>query len=420
MLVGETTRPLALGVAQDGPGNCGDPLRSVELFAGGGGLLIGSHRAGFRPVVAAEWNTWACDTLRENQANGHPAIPTDCQIIQGDVRQIDWSTLADGIDLVAGGPPCQPFSAGGRARAADDPRDMFPATVNVIRTLRPRAFVIENVKGLTRAAFGDYLNYIELQLQHPELKCRVGERWSNHYARLQAEHTVARSDLQYSLVRTLVNAADYGVPQQRHRVFFVGFRADQETGWRFPSPTHSQAALLAAQASGDYWERLSVIKKERTVPAGAIPLDDGLCPWRTVREALAGLPDPTRTADHDFLNHVFQPGARQYPGHTGSPIDWPAKALKAGDHGVPGGENMALFPDGRVRYFTVRESARLQTFPDRWELHGAWSEAMRQLGNAVPVVLAEHVFGSVAEHLRLASARAAFAGHQQTSALEVA
>lgn len=73
---------------------------------------------------------------------------------------------------------------------------------------------------------------------------------------------------------------------------------------------------------------------------------------------------------------------------------------------VTGGENMALFPDGAVRYFTVRESARLQTFPDRWELHGAWSEAMRQLGNAVPTVLAEQVFGSVAEQLRLASARA--------------
>ena len=97
--------------------------------------------------------------------------------------------------------------------------------------------------------------------------------------------------------------------------------------------------------------------------------------------------------------HRFQPGARPYPGHTGSPLDLPAKTLKAGDHGVPGGENMLLRPDGSTRYFTIRESARLQTFPDGYLLHGAWSEAMRQLGNAVPVALGHLVAGGVAERL---------------------
>ena len=125
------------------------PMRSVELFAGGGGLLLGTHGAGFKAEVAAEWDRWACDTLRENRAREHPMIPADCRIIEGDVRAIDWADVPDGVDLVSGGPPCQPFSAGGRARAADDPRDMFPATVNVVRTLRPRAFIIENVRGLT-------------------------------------------------------------------------------------------------------------------------------------------------------------------------------------------------------------------------------------------------------------------------------
>ena len=89
-----------------------------------------------------------------------------------------------------------------------------------------------------------------------------------------------------------------------------------------------------------------------------------------------------------YLNHRFQAGARAYPGHTGSPLDEPAKTLKAGVHGVPGGENMLSDAEGHVRYFTVRESARLQTFPDDFVFHGAWSEAMRQLGNAVPVNLA--------------------------------
>jgi DNA (cytosine-5)-methyltransferase 1 len=102
------------------------------------------------------------------------------------------------------------------------------------------------------------------------------------------------------------------------------------------------------------------------------------------------------------LNHIFQDGAKAYPGHTGSYIDEPAKTLKAGVHGVPGGENMVRRADGSVRYFTVRESARLQTFPDNYRFHGAWTECMRQLGNAVPVELARQVGVSVAEHLKAA------------------
>jgi DNA (cytosine-5)-methyltransferase 1 len=120
-----------------------------------------------------------------------------------------------------------------------------------------------------------------------------------------------------------------------------------------------------------------------------------------VREALADLPDPQTEARAaaELLNHRFQPGARSYPGHTGSPLDEPAKTLKAGVHGVPGGENMLLRPDGSVRYFSVRESARLQTFPDNYKFHGSWTETMRQLGNAVPVKLAEVVAKDVADHL---------------------
>src|SRR5690606_17264971 len=98
-------------------------------------------------------------------------------------------------------------------------------------------------------------------------------------------------------------------------------------------------------------------------------------------------------------NHRFQVGARTYVGHTGSPLDEPAKTLKAGVHGVPGGENMLRRPDGTVRYFTVRESARLQTFPDDYVFHGSWTETMRQLGNAVPVDLAETIARSVRQHL---------------------
>jgi DNA (cytosine-5)-methyltransferase 1 len=112
--------------------------------------------------------------------------------------------------------------------------------------------------------------------------------------------------------------------------------------------------------------------------------------WRTVRDAIYDLPKaaPRRGAGEMALDHYLIPGARSYTGHTGSPLDEPAKTLKAGVHGVPGGENMLANPDGTVRYFTVRESSRLQTFPDEFAFKGSWTESMRQIGNAVPVELA--------------------------------
>ena len=130
--------------------------------------------------------------------------------------------------------------------------------------------------------------------------------------------------------------------------------------------------------------------------------------WRTVRDALRGLPEPVDYVEHpSVLNHIGNPGARAYPGHTGSPLDEPAKTLKAGDHGVPGGENMLRRPDGTVRYFTVREAARLQGFPDTYRFSGAWTECLRQLGNAVPVDLAHAVAASVHEILAVHTPRLA-------------
>ena len=204
-----------------------------------------------------------------------------------------------------------------------------------------------------------------------------------------------------------MNAANYGVPQRRERVFFVGFREDVSVSWGFPLPTHSQDALLWDQVHGDYWERHRVPRKLRLVGAAdaarvkQIKHAPSALAWQTVRDAIHGIPDPENDPERaaGFLNHRFQPGARSYPGHTGSPLDEPAKTLKAGVHGVPGGENMLRRPDGGIRYFSVRESARLQTFPDDFLFHGSWTETMRQLGNAVPVRLARVVGEDVARHL---------------------
>jgi DNA (cytosine-5)-methyltransferase 1 len=380
--------------------------KSIELFAGAGGLGIGLHEAGFSPVGVIEWDGYCCDTIRENKARGVKAIK-GWRLTQGDVRAVDFSKYEGKIKLVSGGPPCQPFSLGGRHRAYDDARDMFPEAIRAVRQAKPDAFIFENVKGLTRASFRNYFEYIRLQLTYPEITRFGDEEWAGHLARLEQHHTSgSRSGLTYRVVTQVLNAADYGVPQRRERVFFVGFREDLGVSWHFPQPTHSDAALIRDKLLGDYWDRHRVPKRFRHEVAGRYtdsPLAEQ--PWQTVRDALYGLPDPEKdkAGSAAFPNHRFQPGARSYPGHTGSPLDLPAKTLKAGVHGVPGGENMLLRPDGSIRYFTIRESARLQTFPDEYLFHGAWSEAMRQLGNAVPVELARVVGEHVATHLEAAA-----------------
>lgn len=393
-------------------------MKSVELFAGAGGLAMGATLAGFESLAVVEWDRWACDTIRENQRKGYPLVQ-DWPLWEGDVREFDWSGIPEGIDLVAGGPPCQPFSMGGRHKAFGDQRDMFPATVDVVRRLKPKSFIIENVKGLTRSSFHDYFQYIQLQLEFPEVDRRDGETWLEHMKRLQEEKTSGAqhfNGLTYNLFPILINAADYGIPQKRERVFIVGFRSDLGVEWSPPSPTHSWDALLHDQwVSGDYWERHRVPKSRRpTVPERLVnrvrKLDDSFLdhdrkPWRTVRDALIDVPDPWKPGARFFHDHKFQDGARVYKGHTGSPLDLPSKTLKAGAHGVPGGENMMVRDDGSVRYFTVRESARLQTFPDGYTFHGAWGETMRQLGNAVPVALSRAMACSVAEQLALTQLR---------------
>jgi DNA (cytosine-5)-methyltransferase 1 len=286
---------------------------------------------------------------------------------------------------------------------------MFPQAIRAVRELRPRAFVFENVKGLTRATFANYLEYIRLQLRHPDLTARNDEPWADHLARLEDYETRGLHDgLHYQVVMRVLNAADYGVPQRRERVFIVGFRSDAAVEWHFPEPTHTQDALLWWQwRTNLYWDLHGVAKKNRPEPNGAAVLAKKLRvfprsePWQTVRDAIHNLPDPELQPGvaSGYHDHRFQPGARSYPGHTGSPLDEPAKTLKAGVHGVPGGENMLRRPDGSVRYFTVRESARLQTFPDEMVFHGSWTETMRQLGNAVPCRLAEAVVSQVRDCL---------------------
>jgi DNA (cytosine-5)-methyltransferase 1 len=378
-------------------------MKSLEIFSGAGGLAKGLELAGFQHSAFVEFNKHACESLRENFAAE--------KVYFGDIKNFDLHAIGD-VDVVAGGPPCQPFSLGGKHKADQDSRDMFPYAIRAIEQLTPKAFVFENVKGLLRASFADYFEYIILRLTYPGFSAKPNTDWKEHLSDLRSIGQLPYAGTKYNVSFKLINAANYGIPQTRERVVIVGIRADLGVSWSFPAETHSEDKLLwDMHVSGEYWKCHRVPKSERSPinesqQEKIVRLKDkyGMfeperLPWRTVRDALQGIPEPT--TQHGIADHIFHGGARIYPGHTGSDIDWPAKTIKAGGHGVPGGENMIRYPHGSVRYFTVCEAKRIQTFPDSFVIKGAWGEAMRQIGNAVPVLLGEAIGRELAGRLEV-------------------
>lgn len=364
-------------------------MRSAELFAGCGGLALGMSRAGFKHSLMAEFDADAVATVQFNRDRGITHV-SSWPMERMDVRDIQWRSLKGKLTVISGGPPCQPFGIGGKKKGCSDARDMWPEAIRAVREAQPDAFLFENVRNLTGPKFREYLSWIVSCLRHPHAARRCEETHEAHLDRLRR----LRKPHTYDVAWQVVNAADYGASQVRFRVLITGIRSGLgEHPGEMPA-THSLERLLWEQyVTGEYWDRHGL--KRRSGPTNArhraivtklkkldVP-PSGLA-WATTRDALAGLGEPSQKN-----NHAYQPGARVYPGHTGSPLDLPAKALKAGDHGVPGGENMMVRDDGTVRYFTVREAARLVGLPDDYQFPRSWSESMRQLGNAVPVRLAE-------------------------------
>ena len=375
---------------------------------------MGLQMAGFEHSALIEWDRHSCANIRGNIENGYKPIK-HWNVIESDVRLIDYTVFGADVQLIAGGPPCQPFSLGGKHQAYNDKRDMFPEAVRAVRELKPYVFIFENVKGLLRKSFATYFNYILLQLIYPDHFRAPNESWLQHLARLEKGHVSGHMDcMKYNVIFRLLNTADYGVPQTRYRVVIVGFRNDLEVDWSFPEATHSRDALLYSQwVTGGYWDEHKIAAKHRPEISqtdkskvnalktnylfSSLPTSR----WNTVRDAIGNLPDPkNKEKALSIFNHEFRSGARVYAGHTGSVLDEPSKTLKAGDHGVPGGENTVVLDDGSIRYYTVRESARLQTFPDDYLFYGSWTENMRQIGNAVPVKLASVIGNSVIQHLK--------------------
>lgn len=370
---------------------------SVELFAGGGGMAVGTRKAGFEHLALVEWYKPAATILRHN-ARRRPQLWAEQDVHERDVREwlSETGIKAGDVDLVAGGPPCQPFSLAGVHAGDEDQRNMFPAALDAVRKFQPKFVIFENVPGLTRPSFSPYFTYIQHQLEKPTVTPIGDELWTEHHARIQKSRV---RSLRYRVQQHVLDAADFGLPQNRRRVFLVGIRADLPQVDSWPEQidgTHSRDALLYDQwVTGDYWadhdlpmpghpdglETRVHDLKEAGRPAGGR--------WRTIRDAIRGLPEPVDGEDvGGVANHRGIPGARAYPKHSGSPFDWPAKTIKAGVHGVSGGEAMIRFDDDSLRYLTVREAARIQGFDDDYEFPVPRSRSMGAIGNAVATPIA--------------------------------
>ena len=367
-------------------------LLSIELFSGIGGLALGMSRVGFKHELLVEYDRHMADTVGHNKTRKIKHV-ADWPFAHRDVREIDWKPYRGKIAVLTGGPPCQPFGIGGKKQGHEDHRDMWPEAVRAVRVIDPSAFVFENVRNLAGPKFSDYLAWVKECLRRPNYPRRDTETHAEHLARLRAMSGPGA----FVVDHVVVNAADYGAAQVRWRVLVRGVRASAGVPLAPIAPTHSLERLLWDQwSTGTYWKRHGIKRPSDTeIPTAyrarvnrirGRNTAPELQPWVTIRDAISSLGEP-----NGRRNHVMQYGAKIYKGHTGSNLDLPSKALKAGDHGVPGGENMIVLPDGSVRYFTMREAARLVNIPDDFLFPASWTETMRGLGNAVPAALGEAI-----------------------------
>lgn len=296
---------------------------SLEMCAGAGGQAIGLELAGFDHAALVEIEDAACATLKLNREGWN--------VISGDLREFDGRPFK-GIDLLAGGVPCPPFSKAGKQLGADDERDLFPEAVRLADEIRPQAVMLENVRGLLDAVFEDYRGKVEKQLK----KLGYVPGWR------------------------LLNASDYGVSQLRPRVVFVGIRKDLAGNFSWPEPNKEPpptvGELLHDLMQADGWR--------------------GADRWREQANGIA----PTLVG-----------GSKKHGGPdlgpTRSKRAW--AALGVDGHGLWDAPPPSDFV-GMPR-LTPRMAARVQGFPDDWKFFGRKTAAYRQVGNAFPPPVAAAV-----------------------------
>src|SRR3989344_4937636 len=324
----------------------------IDLFAGAGGMSIGLEKAGFELLAATDWDHWSCETLRTNHPN--------TVVKEGDITEIDLDLFAKElgrieVDLIVGGPPCQGFSQLGK-RLQDDPRNqLWQQYMKFVAYFKPKVFLMENV---------------------PQLLT------SDEYSRIKG----MAEQLGYSVVEKVLHAVDYGVPQKRKRAIILGSRIGI---LQHPAETHVELAKVNL-------------------------LNQNLKSWKTVRDAIGDLPRKTTGKNWHVGRNPTKLSLQRYKTvpEGGNRFDLPTtlmpdcwKRKKTGSTDVFGRLSWnkpaltirtEFFKPEKGRYLhpqehrpiTIREAARLQTFPDTYIIKGSNVQAAKQVGNAVPPELA--------------------------------
>jgi len=328
----------------------------VELFAGAGGLALGLEQAGFETKALLEIDKWACETLRKNRPNWN--------VIQGDITQISQTGIKKylqddkEIDLLSGGYPCQSFSYAGNRLGIDDTRGtLFYDYALILDELKPKMFFAENVKGLVTHDKGKTF----------QTMLKVFE------------------DVGYDVVYKVLNALDYGVAQKRQRVVIIGIRKDIKEkikdDFEFPKPYNKQLTLKDILKDVPPSPCATYNEKKKEVLKYVKP---GGC-WKD-------LPDDVARA---YMKSTYFMGG----GRTGI-----ARRLSWDEPGLtvlcsPSQKQTERCHPDELRPFSIRENARIQSFPDEWEFCGSLSQQYKQIGNAVPVNLAKEVGLSIIKYL---------------------
>ncbi|MBF6173675.1 DNA (cytosine-5-)-methyltransferase [Nocardia blacklockiae] len=381
---------------------------SIEICAGAGGQAVGLHQAGFRHLALIEIDEHAVETLRLN-IEDHEVWAWErehCDILSTDVKKFhpddDLNKSADilkqhGLDLLAGGVPCPPFSHAGKQLGKHDERDLFPRMLELVEILKPRAVLIENVRGIMDPKFSSYRDWIQARLEGGIYTDDNNEK-------------VADPGLGYTIGKWgVLEASDFGVPQLRPRAILVAFRDDVigKLDYKWPTQTHEDPVSVAESLDRSMRERYSRyfegIHSEKARKAYER--------WRkTARQRDAEL-----KGKGGGIAPTLVGGSKKHGGADLGPSRAKASWRQLGISGMgvandidaclqKGTEERDLFgPDGPM--LTVRQAAIIQGFPSEWEFSGGKTAQYRQVGNAFPPPVAKAVGESIMDVLKRAHAR---------------
>ncbi|MGW4245685.1 DNA cytosine methyltransferase [Nocardia sp. NPDC004722] len=372
---------------------------SIEICAGAGGQAVGLHQAGFSHLALVEIDQHAAQTLRLN-IDDHELWTWErkyCDIVEGDVKEFDphqalvkgAANLARyGLDLLAGGVPCPPFSHAGKQLGKDDERDLFPQMLELVRTLRPRAVMIENVRGIMDPKFAPYRAWITAKLEG-----------GNYFG--DDGQFIDEVGLGYSVAKwDVLEAHDFGVPQLRPRAILVAFRNDviDNTTYQWPAQSHLTPITVAESLEQSMYERFS---RYFVGPNG--------------RRARKGFEEWRRKAhEHGGVAPTLVGGSKKHGGADLGPsrakaawrqlgVDPMGVANDIETTAIKGTEERDLFrPDGPM--LTVQQAAIVQGFPPEWQFSGGKTAQYRQVGNAFPPPVARAVGESIIKVLEASDA----------------